>query len=106
MKRSLLLTALLFCTFYGFSFSKNEKLSLCKKEILPFSNLDTVKKADTVKKKEKKVAFMPMPTLTYDRSQGAGLGVIAMALFKADNSNKAPLSRVMAIGNYATNDSY
>ncbi len=73
---------------------------------LLISNLDTVKKADTVKKKEKKVAFMPMPTLTYDRSQGAGVGVIAMALFKADNSKKAPLSRIMGIGNYATNDSY
>jgi outer membrane protein assembly factor BamA len=29
-----------------------------------------------------------------------------MALFKADNSQKAPLSRVMGVGNYATNDSY
>ena len=70
------------------------------------SNLDTVKKTDTVKKKEKKFAFMPIPTLTYDRSQGAGIGVIAMGLFKADNSKKVPLSRLMGVGNYATNDSY
>src|SRR6187431_191032 len=109
MKRNFLLLALLFCTFYVFSFSKNKNSSFSKKRILPImlvSNFDTVKKTDTVKKKEKKVAFMPMPTLTYDRSQGAGLGVIAMALFKADNSQKAPLSRVMAVGNYATNDSF
>jgi hypothetical protein len=109
MKRSFLLLAFLFCTFYVFSFSNNEKPFLYKKTILMpmlVSNLDTVKKTDTVKKKEKKIAFMPLPTLTYDRSQGAGIGVIAMALFKADNSKKAPLSRVMGVGNYATNDSY
>lgn len=68
--------------------------------------LDTVKKEDTIKKKEKKFAFMPLPTLTYDRSQGLGAGAIAMGLFKADNSKDAPLSRIMAVGNYATNDSY
>jgi hypothetical protein len=109
MKKNFLLPALLFCTFYVFSFSKNEKFSLCKKEMLPtmmIGNLDTVKKVDTVKKKEKKFAFMPMPTLTYDRSQGLGAGVIAMGFFKADNSKKAPLSRLMAVGNYATNDSF
>ncbi|MDR6846041.1 BamA/TamA family outer membrane protein [Flavobacterium granuli] len=109
MKRTFLLPAFLFCTFYVFSFSNNEKAWLYKKAILEpmlVSNLDTVKKSDTVKKKEKKFAFMPIPTLTYDRSQGAGIGVIAMGLFKADNSKKAPLSRLMGVGNYATNDSY
>ena len=109
MKRNILLSVFLLCNLYVFSFSNSEKSWLCKKEIITpifLSSLDTVKKADTVKKKEKKVAFMPMPTLTYDRSQGAGIGVIAMALFKADNSKKAPLSRVMGVGNYATNDSY
>ncbi|MNF51740.1 Surface antigen [compost metagenome] len=110
MKRSFLLSALLFlCTFYVFSFSKNGKRLSYKKEILStmlMGNLDTVKKADTVKKKEKKFAFMPMPTLTYDRSQGLGAGLIAMGFFKADNSKKVPLSRLMAVGNYATNDSY
>ena len=109
MKRSFLLPIFLFCTFYVFSFSNNEKSFLYKKTILTpilINHLDTVKSADTVKKKEKKFAFMPIPTLTYDRSQGAGLGVIAMGLFKADNSKKAPLSRVIGVGNYATNDSY
>src|SRR4051812_17115423 len=104
MKRITLLIAFLFSIFYGFSFSKNEKPFLYKKipSTILIVNLDTVK-TDTVKKKEKKFAFMPIPTLTYDRSQGAGLGAIAIGLFKADNSKKAPLSRVMAIGNYATN---
>lgn len=109
MKRIPLLAAFLFCTFYVFSFSNIEKPLLHKKTkslVMLVSNLDTVKKTDTVKKKEKKIAFMPLPTLTYDRSQGAGIGVIAMGLFKADNSKKAPLSRVMGVGNYATNDSY
>ncbi|MDR7372864.1 BamA/TamA family outer membrane protein [Flavobacterium aquidurense] len=109
MKRTFFLSAFLFCTLYVFSFSNNEKPWHFKKVIITpilLSSLDTVKKADTVKKKEKKVAFMPMPTLTYDRSQGAGVGVIAMALFKADNSKKVPLSRIMGVGNYATNDSY
>lgn len=109
MKKNILLPVFLFFAVSAFSFSKNEKTSLLKKDILRtilIGNLDTVKKADTVKKKEKKFAFMPMPTLTYDRSQGAGVGAIAMGLFKADNSKKVPLSRVMAVGNYATNDSY
>lgn len=109
MKKTLSLSVLLFSTFCAFSFSKNEKHWNCTKEITlstVISVLDTVKGGDTVKKKEKKFAFVPMPTLTYDRSQGVGIGAIAMGLFKADNSKKAPLSRVMAVGNYATNDSY
>ncbi|HSD05914.1 BamA/TamA family outer membrane protein [Flavobacterium sp.] len=109
MNRKLTLVAFLSCTFYLFSFSKNVNLRLYKKEIvspLSISILDTVKKGDTVKKKEKKFAFMPIPTLTYDRSQGLGVGAIAMGLFKADNSKKAPLSRVMGVGNYATNKSF
>ncbi|REH01065.1 BamA/TamA family outer membrane protein [Flavobacterium aquicola] len=109
MKRTVLLISFLFYASSGFSFSKNVKPFLCKKTIevsLLANVLDTVKDSDSVKKKEKKFAFMPIPTLTYDRSQGAGAGAIAMGLFKADNSKKAPLSRVMAVGNYATNDSY
>ncbi|WP_281228546.1 BamA/TamA family outer membrane protein [Flavobacterium aquiphilum] len=109
MKITLTLLAFLSYTFYAFSFSKNENPSFCKKGMTStvlIGVLDTVKKSDTIKKKEKKFAFMPLPTLTYDRSQGAGIGVIAMGLFKADDSKKVPLSRIMAIGNYATNDSY
>ena len=109
MKRTILLIAFLSYTFCGFSFSKNERLFLYKKALessMLINVLDTVKDGDTVKKKEKKFAFMPIPTLTYDRSQGAGIGAIAMGLFKADNSKKVPLSRIMAVGNYATNSSY
>jgi outer membrane protein assembly factor BamA len=103
MKRTILLTVFLLYTFCAFSFSKNDYSILSKKETL----LCNFKKyADTVKKKEKKFAFMPLPTLTYDRSQGLGAGVIAMGFFKADNSKKSPLSRVMAVGNYASNGSY
>ncbi|WP_348825484.1 BamA/TamA family outer membrane protein [Flavobacterium aestuarii] len=107
MKKRILLIAFICNILYAFPYTKNRTFFSAKSEILKSKlavNIDTI--TDTVKKKEKKFAFMPMPTLTYDRSQGAGAGVIAMGLFKADNSKKAPLSRVMAVGNYATNDSY
>ncbi|AOW10884.1 BamA/TamA family outer membrane protein [Flavobacterium gilvum] len=109
MKRTLPLLAFLFSALCAFSFSKNDKHRNRTEEMKPLKLigiLDTVKSGDTIKKKEKKFAFVPMPTLTYDRSQGLGVGAITMGLFKADDSKKAPLSRVMAIGNYATNDSY
>lgn len=99
MRKTLLLLAFV-CACSAFSFSKNTSYPV-------FTDVsDTLKAQDTVKKKEKKFAFMPLPTLTYDRSQGLGAGAIAIGLFKADNSKDAPLSRVMAVGNYATNDSY
>jgi outer membrane protein assembly factor BamA len=103
MKNTFLLFWFLMCSFCTFSFSRIDTLCLSKNKLLLS---EVCINLDTVKKKEKKIAFMPLPTLTYDRSQGAGVGVIAMGLFKADNSKKSPLSRVMAIGNYATNDSY
>lgn len=72
------------------------------------NNITSLNYKDTTetKKKEKKFPFVAIPTLTYDRSQGAGFGAIAMGIFKADNSKKAPLSRLMGVGNYATNGSY
>src|SRR6187549_2091007 len=64
------------------------------------------KDSTKTEKKEKKFPFVAMPTLTYDRSQGGGIGAIAMGLFKADNSKKITLSRIMFVGNYATNGSF
>jgi outer membrane protein assembly factor BamA len=58
---------------------------------------------DTIKtKKAKKVSIAPMPTISYDRSQGFGAGAMAMAFFSLDKSKKSPLSRVMAMGTYST----
>lgn len=109
MKKPLFLLLFLVIMISDTAFSKNA-ISLKNIKIISLTYrigvLDSVKVADTVKKKEKKFAFVPMPTLTYDRSQGLGVGAITMGLFKADDSKKAPLSRVMAVGNYATNKSY
>lgn len=75
MKKRILLIAFICNILYAFPYTKNRTFFSAKSEILKSKlavNIDTI--TDTIKKKEKKFAFMPMPTLTYDRSQGAGAG--------------------------------
>lgn len=105
MIKSKLFIFLILCS--NFSFSQNfntteDNLYAVNHTEIDVSSQDTTK----AKKKEKKFPVMAIPTVTYDRSQGVGFGAIAMGIFKADNSKEAPLSRLMAVGNYATNDSY
>ncbi len=50
----------------------------------------------------KKVDFTALPTIAYDRSRGAGFGLITMTFFKLSNAPSTKLSSVNVSGQYTT----
>ncbi len=57
---------------------------------------------DTVKHRSKKVDFTALPTVSYDRSKGAGFGLITMAFFKVGNNPSTKPSSINVSGQYTT----
>ncbi|MFL9483688.1 BamA/TamA family outer membrane protein [Chitinophagaceae bacterium LWZ2-11] len=57
---------------------------------------------DTAKKKKKNFTFTAMPLVSFDRSKGFGLGVMAMGFFKMSKDTVTPLSRIGLIAQYTT----
>ncbi len=57
---------------------------------------------DTAKHRQKKFDFTALPTVSYDRSKGAGFGLITMTFFKLGGAPDTKLSSINVSGQYTT----